>query len=231
MNVSPIFVTFIFLNLFIVILSKNSNDYFVSREDIICVQRSRCSCVFPNGTGIDLLPSAKKSVLTSFNTYEETLYPSSGVVLSTYYYHPCYDVTFAGSIIEPTSHNMCKQRFTICRRVIFNTRSPDAPNTLVKDNVCYDFLASSDNTEFAPDGSYIKYLNMLSYTIVYLVCADIADALYAKDLSEPTAIKLQFLSRNACMRQICKKSKHPASNCKTKFRKLNSSEILIATLP
>lgn len=55
-----------------------------------CVPKGPCSCAFSNGTGIDLAP-AVKATFYSTQTYQ---LKNNGTQyeLSTYYYHPCFDV-------------------------------------------------------------------------------------------------------------------------------------------
>lgn len=93
--------SFVFL---LVILSVNAED--------VCVKRSACSCVFPNGTGIDLSPSAKNSVYTSVNTYESKQ-NGSQLDMSVYFYHPCYDVTLGADVVTPVANNTCKSYLSV----------------------------------------------------------------------------------------------------------------------
>lgn len=88
----------------LVILSVNAED--------VCVKRCACSCVFPNGTGIDLSPSAKNSVYTSVNTYESKQ-NGSQLDMSVYFYHPCYDVTLGADVVTPVANNTCKSYLSV----------------------------------------------------------------------------------------------------------------------
>lgn len=71
-------------------------------EDV-CLKKSACVCEFSNGTGIDL-SSASKSTFFSAQTFEVA--PATNAIeLSTYYYHPCYDI-----LLKPNSttvNNTC----------------------------------------------------------------------------------------------------------------------------
>ncbi|XP_063538764.1 uncharacterized protein LOC134747997 [Cydia strobilella] len=168
-----------------------------------CVKRNSCSCVFPNGTGIDLSPSAKNSVYTSKTTYDEK---NNGIeiVVTTYYYHPCSDVLL--TIDQSTSMNgtTCNRTLSLCRHT--STWNGTIKNKLAKYGDVFEFLGSSNDTaegvEFSNDGRYIKYFNKTSFSIVDLICTETDDQFYFKDATEPDQIELAFFSRNACLRQI-----------------------------
>lgn len=171
-----------------------------------CVKRNSCSCVFPNGTGIDLSPSAKNSVYTSKTTYEEKN-KSLEIVVSTYYYHPCFDVLLTVNQSSPMNGTSCNKPLSLCRHA--TTWNGTIKDQLTKYGDIFEFLGSSNDTtdgaygvEFSNDGRSIKYFNKPSFSIVDLICAETDDQFYVKDPSEPNQIELAFFSRNACLRQI-----------------------------
>lgn len=51
--------------------------------------------------------------------------------------------------------------FQICRHK-FSLINNKVPDTFVKNGEAYDFLGSANLSEFAPNGSYIKYSNLPS---------------------------------------------------------------------
>lgn len=66
-----------------------------------CVAKSPCSCVFSNGTGIDLTPAISSEFYTA-DTYAIKL-NGTQYEMSTYFYHPCYDVSMNVSMPNPKS--------------------------------------------------------------------------------------------------------------------------------
>ncbi|XP_063385176.1 uncharacterized protein LOC134671295 [Cydia fagiglandana] len=168
-----------------------------------CVKRNSCSCVFPNGTGIDLSPSAKNSVYTSKTIYDEK---NKGVEIevSTYYYHPCFNVLLTINQTTAMNGTTCNKPLSLCRHR--STWNGTIKDHLTKYEDIFEFMGSSNDTsesvEFSDDGRSIKYFNEPSWTFVDLVCAETDDQFYVKDTTEPDQIELAFFSRNACLRQI-----------------------------
>ncbi|XP_047998022.1 uncharacterized protein LOC125235492 isoform X2 [Leguminivora glycinivorella] len=168
-----------------------------------CVKRNSCSCVFSNGTGIDLSPSAKNLIYTSKTTLDEKN-KGAEVVVATYYYHPCFDVLL--TVNQSTSMNgtTCDKPLSLCRHT--STWNGTVKDHLTKYGDIFEYLGSSNDTsdgiEFSNDGRSIKYFNKPSFSIVNLVCSDTDDEFYVKDSTEPDQIELAFFSRNACLRQI-----------------------------
>lgn len=96
-------------------------ETIASTEDV-CVKKGPCSCEFSNGTGIDLSPTANGFAMTQ--TYE-LKNEGSQYSLSTYYYHPCYDIQLKinttkviGTCGNPLSVSTCLLRdFTVFKLV------------------------------------------------------------------------------------------------------------------
>ncbi|XP_047997997.1 uncharacterized protein LOC125235471 [Leguminivora glycinivorella] len=160
----------------------------------VCVKKTPCICEFPNGTYIDLTPSANNIAFISSTSFEPR---SQGVAtLNTFYYHPCHDI--AMNIKDTNTWNTCDKPLALCRHVSsWNTTIAD---TLTQFSEIYEYLGSSKEVEFAEDGSYIKYIMRPSQVIVHLACAQSDDRLEAKNLSEPDSLELIFYSRNACLK-------------------------------
>lgn len=74
-----------------------------------CVPKGPCSCEFSNGTGIDLAPAVKATF------YQTQIYQlknnGSQYELSTYYYHPCFDVLL--KINATASVNTCTKPLSV----------------------------------------------------------------------------------------------------------------------
>lgn len=68
-----------------------------------CEMRGPCVCVFSNGTGIDLTPAISTEFYTA-STYEVKM-NGSQYEMSTYYYHPCYDVNL--NVSQSIPKNTC----------------------------------------------------------------------------------------------------------------------------
>lgn len=64
-----------------------------------CVSKTPCSCEFSNGTGIDLTPAVSSEFYTA-DTYAIKM-NGTQYEMSTYYYHPCYDVNINVSQSNP----------------------------------------------------------------------------------------------------------------------------------
>ncbi|XP_063625055.1 uncharacterized protein LOC134796768 [Cydia splendana] len=159
----------------------------------VCAKKTPCRCEFPNGTYIDFTPSAKNIAFKSLTSYEPL---SRGEArLTTFYYHPCHDIMM-DTKNSPT-WNPCDKPSALCWQ--YSSWNNTLPDTLTKLQEGYEYIGSSNYSEFAEDGSYIKYLNPPSQTLVFLVCAESDDRLEIKDLSDPSTIKLIFYSRNACL--------------------------------
>ncbi|XP_063385214.1 uncharacterized protein LOC134671317 [Cydia fagiglandana] len=159
----------------------------------VCAKKTPCRCEFPNGTYIDLTPSAKNIPFKSLTSYE--LRSRGEARLNTFYYHPCHDIMM--DIKDSPTWNTCDIASAVCWQYsLWNNTLPD---TLTKFQERYYYMGSSDYSELAEDGSYIKYRSQPSHTLVFLVCAESDDRLEIKDLSNPSTIELIFYSRNACL--------------------------------
>ncbi|XP_061718131.1 uncharacterized protein LOC133525768 [Cydia pomonella] len=163
----------------------------------ICVKKTPCRCEFPNGTYIDLTPSANNIAFKTLTSL--TPRSQDEATLTTYYYHPCHDITMNTlNTKDSITRNNCDKPSALCRHgSVWNKTRPD---TLIKFEEYYEYIGSSNDLEFAEDGSYIKYLNKPSQALVFLVCAESDDQLEIKDLSDPSSLELIFYSRNACLK-------------------------------
>ncbi|XP_068627613.1 uncharacterized protein [Battus philenor] len=164
-----------------------------------CVKKSSCVCEFSNGTGIDLTPSAKPTF------YDARIYEvrkdGQQFALNTYFYHPCFDAV--PSLNATLVNNTCTEALSLCRHVNTLDRTNDTTGKIFQfDSGIYEYMGTSNNTEFSADGSSIIYHNGPSSTIVLLVCAEGEDKLYVYSVTEPNKIVLSFYSRYACLRQI-----------------------------
>lgn len=70
----------------------------VHSEDV-CVKKGPCTCEYSNGTGIDITPAAKATFYTT-QTFELRM-AGAEYALSTYFFHPCYDVTPSVNSTKP----------------------------------------------------------------------------------------------------------------------------------
>ncbi|XP_050668856.1 cation-dependent mannose-6-phosphate receptor-like [Leptidea sinapis] len=180
----------------IVLFCITFNTNIVSAQDV-CVKKGPCSCEFSNGTGINLSPLAN-AAFYSTNTFdlksEGTQYE-----LSTYYYHPCID---AKPVVNSTkTTDSCGIPLAICRQVdTFNFNK--IISGYVTDGGIYEYMGSSNFSQFSSDGKSIIYMNPPSSTIVMLVCAQTDGELNVISLSDPQKIVLSFYSRYACLTQI-----------------------------
>lgn len=94
-----VFITF-FINLFNTIIA-----------DEICVKKGPCRCLFSNGTGYDLTPSAARP---SFFEAQQYSVSSNGseYQLHTFYYHPCNDIAPNFPPI-PTGKSSCVSNLSV----------------------------------------------------------------------------------------------------------------------
>ncbi|CAH0726976.1 unnamed protein product, partial [Brenthis ino] len=162
-----------------------------------CVPKGPCSCEFSNGTGIDLAPAVKATF------YETQIYQlknnGSQYELSTYYYHPCFDVLL--KINATASVNTCTKPLSICRHkniMNFNQSS----NSFKIDDGNNEFLGQTNISKFSADGKSIVYFNPPSETVVMLVCAQVEGNLQVHSEAEPDDLVLAFYSRDACLKQL-----------------------------
>lgn len=65
-----------------------------------CVKKGPCTCEFSNGTGFDLTPTANNKFFTA-QIYQSKM-NGTQLELSTYYYHPCYDILPKINASKPT---------------------------------------------------------------------------------------------------------------------------------
>lgn len=93
-----------FLFIFICIIFLPASIY---AQDV-CVKKSSCICEFSNGTGIDLTPINKSTFFTA-QTFSSKM-NGTQIELSTYYYHPCFDVTL---MVNTTAPNTCNKPLAV----------------------------------------------------------------------------------------------------------------------
>nr|XP_021193792.2 uncharacterized protein LOC110378732 [Helicoverpa armigera] len=161
-----------------------------------CVQKTPCSCVFSNGTGIDLTPAISAEFYTA-DVFAVRM-NGSQYEMSTYFYHPCYDVSMNVSQVGP--QNTCTSPLSICRHVY--TMSLLTNKTYTLDDGAYNFMGRTNISNFSDQGNSIIYPNGPSETIVLLQCAETDNRLQVYSLTEPDKIVLAFYSRDACLKQI-----------------------------
>ncbi|KPJ06552.1 Cation-dependent mannose-6-phosphate receptor [Papilio machaon] len=170
--------------------------YPLTRADV-CVKKSSCVCEFSNGTGIDL-SLAVKSTFYTVDTFEINANESQ-YTFSTYLYHPCFDALPITN--KSAANNTCTTSLSLCRYDRTLTQS-NTTGTFVIDKGLYEYMGTSNNTEFSADGSSIIYHNGPSSTIVRLVCAEGENKLAVDSLSVPKNVVLAFYSRYACLTKI-----------------------------
>ncbi|XP_047533725.1 uncharacterized protein LOC125068587 [Vanessa atalanta] len=169
----------------------------VCTEDI-CVAKGPCSCVFSNGTGIDLSLTIKA---TFYSTQSFKLKNNgSQYELSTYFYHPCTDVLL--KVNSTATNNSCDKPLSICRHKTTLDLVPNKTDTFKTDGGNYEFLGRSNVSQFSADGKSITYFNGPSLTLVTLVCAQTDDQLQVVSLVDPDNIVLSFYSRQACLKLL-----------------------------
>ncbi|XP_053608364.1 cation-dependent mannose-6-phosphate receptor-like [Plodia interpunctella] len=163
-------------------------------EDVSCVQKSSCVCVFPNGTGIDLTPT----VTTSFYkvVFNKLEMKDTQTKLYTYYYHPCYDVkpTFnaTDTCNKPLTLARQTSTFTFVSKNMYNLSAP----------FC-EYYGSSNKSSFSKDGLSLVYDNNPSDNVVMLMCSEKGkDNLAVYSTEEPDNIVLAFYSRHACLKTL-----------------------------
>ncbi|XP_045773890.1 uncharacterized protein LOC123873207 [Maniola jurtina] len=170
----------------------------VYTEDV-CVKKGPCTCEFPNGTGIDLTPTAKA---TFFNTQTYKLENSGArLALSTFYYHPCSDIVLPINT-SAAATTTCKDSLALCWYISYMDLLNTTKDTFKKDGGNYQYLGTSNYTTFSPDGKSITYPNVPSSTVVMLVCATTEDRLEVYSLDDPSKVVLAFYSKDACLKQI-----------------------------
>lgn len=166
----------------------------------VCVKKGPCSCVFANGTGIDLAPTSKSTTFftaTNFATKME----GKQYELSTYYYHPCVDML--PPVNKTTANDTCDKALAICRHVSTFQLVNVTANDFHMDNAgISSYLGSVNDSTFSANGNSIIYKNPPSETIVLLVCAETDDQLHIDSLAEPDKLLLKFYSRAACLKTI-----------------------------
>lgn len=166
-------------------------------EDV-CLKKSACVCEFSNGTGIDL-SSASKSTFFSAQTFEVA--PATNAIeLSTYYYHPCYDI-----LLKPNSttvNNTCTVPTAICRHREVLHAVDGTPDTYKKDLNVYDLIGNTDKSVFSAKGDAVVYTHGPSNTTVLLICSLSDGELQIFSLAEPNNLVLAFYSQSACLKQI-----------------------------
>lgn len=97
-----------FLNIFgFVVVYLICSSSFTDADT--CVTRSPCSCVFSNGTGIDLTPADPSTFYTA-DIYAIKM-NGTQYEMSTYYYHPCYDVSI--NVSQPSPRNTCTSPLSV----------------------------------------------------------------------------------------------------------------------
>ncbi|KAF9817264.1 hypothetical protein SFRURICE_014417 [Spodoptera frugiperda] len=163
-----------------------------------CEMRGPCVCVFSNGTGIDLTPAISTEFYTA-STYEVKM-NGSQYEMSTYYYHPCYDVNL--NVSQSIPKNTCTLPLSICRHVSTMNLANSTTQTFTFDQGSYDFMGRTNISNFSDQGNSINYPNGPSETIVLLECAETENKLQVYSLSEPDKIVLAFYSKDACLKQI-----------------------------
>ncbi|CAK1543060.1 unnamed protein product [Leptosia nina] len=167
-----------------------------ARAQDVCVKKGPCTCEFSNGTGIDISPAAKATFYTT-QTFELKM-SGAEYALSTYYYHPCFDIKPSVNSSKPGG---CDSPLSLCRHTDhFNFNS--TINGFVSDGGLYEKMGDTNTSAFSSDGKSIIYSNIPSSTIVMLVCAQTEGDLSVFSLLDPNKIVLAFYSRYACLQTI-----------------------------
>ncbi|CAH2041490.1 unnamed protein product, partial [Iphiclides podalirius] len=117
-----------------------------------------------------------------------------------YFYHPCFDAL--PTTTEPAVNNTCTTSLSLCRYVRTMNKLNTTEDTFKIDSKIYEFMGTSNNTEFNSDGHSIIYHNGPSSTEVLLICAQVDGELQVNSTAEPNNVVLSFYSRYACLKQI-----------------------------
>ncbi|KAI5646352.1 autophagy-related protein 27 domain-containing protein [Phthorimaea operculella] len=184
---------FVILSLSVLSSSTNADD--------VCVQKTACSCEFANGTGIDLKNSAGSSFITTQMYEAEKNGSGMDYKLSTYYFHPCFDVKPVVNGTMPPE-NKCNNALGIYRTANRMTLVNATTNSYQFIQEPCEWLGDSTQIVFSNDGRAITYRNGPSNTTVLLVCAQSEDKLQVESTAEPNNIILNFYTRNACPLQL-----------------------------
>ncbi|XP_059062237.1 uncharacterized protein LOC131855038 [Achroia grisella] len=183
----------LFVLLTFVTVSINAQD--------VCVKRNPCSCMFSNGTGIDLTPTNTTTVYTTA-TYQKK---KNGLQyrMETFYFHPCTDFKITPDDSEPKDNvtNYCLDPVALCDHT-YTLEKNAITNTFTMTGNIYANIGYSNKTIFSNDGRSIIYNNAASNTTVLLICSQVDDRLYIHSLDDPHEMVLAFYSRDACLKQI-----------------------------
>lgn len=89
--------------------------YFTSdtNGEDVCVKKGPCSCVFSNGTGIDLTPTNSTTFFTATNFAVKM--EGKQFELSTYYYHPCKDLM--PPVNKTSANDTCDKTLAVSRLI------------------------------------------------------------------------------------------------------------------
>ncbi|XP_063828861.1 uncharacterized protein LOC135078205 [Ostrinia nubilalis] len=164
-----------------------------------CAQKGPCSCVYPNGTGIDLSPSVLPQGFYQVQGFK-TFYNASVVSLyelDTYYFHPCADVSLN------VSRFSCNRPMSMYREVYKLNKTAGAGIGSMF-NLSYtncEFLGNKEDVNFT-SGPSISFRNGPSTTTILLICSEGDSRLQIYSLTEPNAVILAFYSKDACLKQI-----------------------------
>ncbi|KAL4711128.1 hypothetical protein ACJJTC_009499 [Scirpophaga incertulas] len=156
----------------------------------VCVQKTPCKCIFPNGTGIDLSPAAKSSFYSAYYQVQS----SDSYDLSTYYLHPCSDIP---TIYSNNTASFCHDPLSVYREVVHLVK-----NSATQTNTTCNALGTAELSLFTNDGKSIVYRNLASNNTILLVCAQGPNQLAVTSLDDPHEILLTFYSKDACLKQL-----------------------------
>ncbi|XP_047507977.1 uncharacterized protein LOC125051595 [Pieris napi] len=179
----------------IVLICFSIISTIIGAQDV-CVKKGPCTCEYSNGTGIDLSPAVKATFYTT-QTYELRM-AGAEYALTTYFFHPCFDVTPS---VNSTNPGGCNSPLSLCRQTThFNYNA--TIQGFLSDGGLYEKMGDTNGSTFSADGKSIIYSNIPSSTIVMLVCAQSEGELNVFSLMDPNKIALAFYSRHACLKVI-----------------------------
>ncbi|CAH0400010.1 unnamed protein product [Chilo suppressalis] len=172
----------------------------VCSEDV-CVKRTPCTCVFPNGTGVDLRPVAGSTFYSAVYYMEKNKNtPLSEYSFFTYYFHPCSDLLTNRTNLPDDTCNMPLSLYRVNSLMTKDNGTKD--KYTLKETVC-NYLGKSDMMLFKEDGRSLIYENLPSNTTVQLSCAQGGvDQLHVTSIEDPANIQLTFFSSHSCLTQI-----------------------------
>ncbi|CAG9788062.1 unnamed protein product [Diatraea saccharalis] len=173
----------------------------VCSEDV-CVKKTPCMCVFPNGTGVDLTPVSGSSFYTAvYFVHKNKDTANAEYTFFTYYFHPCSNLLTNRTNLPDDTCDMPLSLYRVFSVMKLDTTSKDNATYKLSQTTC-NYLGKSEMMLFKEDGKALIYENLPSNTTVQLSCAQGVDQLHVTSVDEPNNIILTFYSSQACLKQI-----------------------------